>query len=447
MKHVYIIIISILILHHSAFAQQSKDSISATPKKEKQIKGWSFGAVPAIAFDSDIGFKYGAIVNLFDYGDGSIYPDYRHNIYLEWSRTTKGSGINEINYDTKSLIPGIRLTSDLSYLQEQALDFYGFNGYEANYNHVYENNDKANASYLSRMFYRIQRNQLRFTVDLQSMETKKKLHWIAGYALFDNKISDVNIADLNKDRAANDLLPAVSDTTSLYTQYKKLGIIPIDQQNGGTTQLIKLGLVYDTRDNEPNPMKGMWTEALIQMAPSFIGNKYSFTQLCVTHRQYFTLINKIMNFAYRVSYQGKLSGDIPFYMLPLLFSSNRPPRDGLGGAKTLRGILRNRVVGDGMVYGNFEVRWKFLRTIIWGQNVYLALTGFTDVGRVVQKYKFNMDNVPKDFISDQETFHVSYGSGMQIVLNANFIVNFSYALAREAQDGSSGFYINLNYLF
>jgi len=119
----------------------------------------------------------------------------------------------------------------------------------------------------------------------------------------------------------------------------------------------------------------------------------------------------------------------------------------LGGAKTLRGILRNRVVGDGMVYGNFEVRWKFLRTIIWGQNVYLALTGFTDVGRVVQKYKFNMDNVPKDFINDQETFHVSYGSGMQIVLNANFIVNFSYALAREAQDGSSGFYINLNYLF
>ena len=58
-----------------------------------------------------------------------------------------------------------------------------------------------------------------------------------------------------------------------------------------------------------------------------------------------------------------------------------------------------------------------------------------------------MDNVPKDFISDQETFHVSYGSGMQIVLNANFIVNFSYALAREAQDGSSGFYFNLNYLF
>jgi len=447
MKQIYTIVITILILHYSAFTQEKKDSTLVITKKEKQIKGWSFGAVPAIAFDSDIGFKYGAIVNFFDYGDGTIYPDYRHNIYLEWSRTTKGSGINEINYDTKSLIPGVRLTSDLSYLQEQALDFYGFNGYEANYNHAYENNDNANKEYLSRMYYRIQRDQLRFTVDLQSMNTKKKFQWIAGYALFDNKISDVDIAELNNGRAANDQLPAVSDSTSLYSLYKKWGIIPVDQQNGGTTQLLKLGLVYDTRDNEPNPMKGIWSEIFIQAAPSFIGNKYSYTQLCLSHRQYFTLINKVMNFAYRVSYQGKLSGEIPFYMLPLLFSSNKPPRDGLGGAKTLRGILRNRVVSDGMVYGNFELRWKFLRTIIWGQNVYLALTTFADAGEVVQKYKFNMDNVPKDFIVQPEGIHLSYGEGLQVVLNANFVVNFSYALAKDTQDGSSGFYINLNYLF
>jgi hypothetical protein len=39
-------------------------------------------------------------------------------------------------------------------------------------------------------------------------------------------------------------------------------------------------------------------------------------------------------------------------------------RDGLGGAKTLRGILRNRVTGDDIFYGNAELRWKFFRTII-----------------------------------------------------------------------------------
>ena len=40
--------------------------------KKKEIKtGWNMGALPAISFDSDLGFQYGAVVNFFNYGDGS----------------------------------------------------------------------------------------------------------------------------------------------------------------------------------------------------------------------------------------------------------------------------------------------------------------------------------------------------------------------------------------
>jgi hypothetical protein len=42
-------------------------------------------------------------------------------------------------------------------------------------------------------------------------------------------------------------------------------------------------------------------------------------------------------------------------------------------------------VGDGIAYGNFEVRWKFLKTVIANQNIYVALNGFSDVGMVVKK--------------------------------------------------------------
>jgi hypothetical protein len=38
--------------------------------------------------------------------------------------------------------------------------------------------------------------------------------------------------------------------------------------------------------------------------------------------------------------------------------------DGLGGAKNLRGILRNRVVGDGVAWGNVEFRWRITDFII-----------------------------------------------------------------------------------
>ena len=82
----------------------AQDIDSTANKKEEKIKsGFSFGAVPAVAYNTDIGFLYGAIVNLYWFGDGSRYPKFDHSVYLEWSRTTKGKGINQITYDTDKL--------------------------------------------------------------------------------------------------------------------------------------------------------------------------------------------------------------------------------------------------------------------------------------------------------------------------------------------------------
>ncbi len=447
-KNLYIVLFCIL-FPLFVFSQQTKDTTATTLTKEKQIKGWSFAAIPAIAFDSDIGFKYGAVLNLFDYGNGTLYPGYRHSIYLEWTRTTKGSGINQITYDSKYLIKGIRFTGDISYFQEQALDFYGFNGYQATYNHNFEVDDPNNISYLSRMYYRINRQLFRLTFDFLSLRKDKALQWVLGYGLYDNNIGNVDINKLNKGQDADKILPAVDTTTSLFEKYKNWGIIPKEQQTGGTTQIIKIGLVYDTRDNEPNPMRGIWSEALLLLSPSIIGNKYNYAQFAISHRQYFTLKREVLNLACRIAYQGKIAGEMPFYMLPFLFASNKPTQDGLGGAKTIRGVLRNRLVGEGMFYSNFELRWKFLRTRLFNQNFYIALSGFTDLGEVIQPYTFNKKNIPQNYNIDdnKEKLHIGYGSSLHFVLNSNFIINFTYGRAYDPQDGNSAFYINLNYLF
>ncbi len=445
----FIAIISFLVIYTLIRGQEKPDSTFTLTKKEKQIKGWSFAAIPAIAFETDIGFKYGAVLNLFDYGDGTIYPNYRHSIYLEWSRTTKGSGINQITYDSKYLIKGIRFTGDVSYFQEQSLDFYGFNGYQATYNHSFEDDNPNNPLYLSRMYYRIDRQLFRLTFDFLSLRKDKALQWVIGYGLYDNNIGKVDINKLNEGSDADKLLPSVSDTTSLFEKYKNWGIIPKGQENGGTTQLLKFGVVYDTRDNEPNPMRGIWSEALLLLSPSIIGNKYNYAQFAISHRQYFTLKKEVLNLACRVAYQGKIAGEIPFYMLPFLYASNKPTRDGLGGAKTVRGVLRNRLVGEGMLCGNFELRWKFIRTSLFKQNFYIALSAFTDIGQVIQPYHFNKSNIPLDYNidSNNEKLHIGYGSSLHFVLNSNFVLNFTYGKANDAQDGNSAFYINLNYLF
>lgn len=94
-------------------------SVANSQEKGKMTKtGWNFGALPSIAFDSDLGFEYGALVNLFQYGDGSRYPRYDHSLYFEVSRFTKGSGINRFYYDSDRLIKGLQTSVDLSYLSD-----------------------------------------------------------------------------------------------------------------------------------------------------------------------------------------------------------------------------------------------------------------------------------------------------------------------------------------
>jgi len=443
-----------LIISFMAVAQNQSDTSKTVKKADKIKKGWNFGALPVIAYDSDIGFKYGALVNVFNYGDGSRYPKYDHSLFFEWSRTTKGSGINQFTYDSERLIPGIRLSAEASLLTEQSLDFYGFNGYESYYNAAFE--DDEDPAYISRMFYNQERRLTRIKTDFQGKITGPKFRWFAGIEFNHAKMATVDIEKLNDGKDDEDLLP---DTALLFDKYVQWGIIPEDQADGGNTTLLKLGVVYDTRDIEANPMKGIWTEAQILMAPQFLGNgDYAYSRLAITHRQYFTIAPQVLSLAYRLSYQAKLTGEMPYYMLPFLY--NTAPaltQGGLGGAKTIRGILRNRVVGDDFAYGNVEMRWKFLRTVVAKQNIYLALSWFFDAGMVTGKYSFDKSGIPtsgpdaefaqKLVNSQDESLHMGAGAGLHIVMNQNFIVAVDYGRALDKGDGESGLYIGLNFLF
>jgi len=435
----------IFIFFSTNFLQlQSQDTTIITNDSEIIKKEWNLGILPALSYESDVGFRYGFILNLFNFGDGSIYPDYKHSIYIEWSRTTKGNGINMITYDSKYLIPNIRLSIEASLYTEKTLDFYGFNGYKSIYNSNFEN--EHSYDYISRVFYKIDRKLFKLRSDFYG-NFRNNLKWHAGIEYFDIKIGSVDIENLNKGKSLSEQLP---DTSLLYDKYLEWKIIPENQANGGKTTLFKLGFIYDTRNNEPNPTKGIWTEFLILISQKPFSN-YSYGRFCFTHRQYFN-ITKNFALASRISYQGKLYGVMPFYMLPFVY--NTAPnftRDGLGGSKTIRGILRNRVVGEDFLYGNLESRWKIYRTVLLKQNFYVVYSIFTDFGMITRDYKIDLTNVTVEekekYFSQNESLHVSYGTGLHIVMNQNFIVAFDYARSFKKQDGLDGLYINLNFLF
>lgn len=429
-------------------AALSQDVDSAASRKT----GFIPGGVPAVAYDTDVGFLYGIILNLYFYGNGSRYPKFDHSMYLEWSKTTKGSDKYILRYDSDRLIHGVRTLGEVSYLTEQTLDFYGFNGYRARYNHAFEDDSKGNPDYLSRVYYRQERKMLRLRMDLSGDLRVNSLKWFGGIEYYDVRLDTVDIGKLNNGKDASEKLPGVGG--GLFGRYAfDWNVLPEEQVFGGRHTLLKAGLIYDTRDNEPNPMKGIWTEAQIIFAPSFLSDKdLGYSKLVLTHRQYFTLVPRDLNLVYRVSYQKKLTGDMPYYMLPFVFNS--PPswtRDGLGGSKTMRGILRNRVVGDDYLFGNLEARWKFLHFDLWKWNIYLALNGFLDGGLVTKEHKLDLSGVPaayQDYFDYQkEKLHLSAGGGLHVALNENFIVAADYGRALSEQDGSSGFYVGLDFLF
>lgn len=426
-----------------------------TEKKEEEIKqNWNFGALPTITYDTDLGFQYGALVNLFDYGDGSRYPRYDHSLYFEVSRFTKGSSINNFVYNSDRLIPGIEATADFAYLTDQAYDFYGFNGFES-FIHP-EWIDKEDPAYRTRMFYKYDQKLLRLKLDVQGNIIGERLRWTAGLNFQDFKIGSVNINKLNKGKDEKDKLPSPADEPGLYERYQQWGIIGKEEADGGIIPTFRAGLVLDTRDNRSNPMKGLATEILLETSPEIMGAESAFTQLGIIHRQYFTLIPKDLFFAYRLGYQATLTGSVPFYYKSHIINSvlTGSASGGLGGAKTLRGIRRYRIVGEDMAYGNAELRWKFVRFDWINNHFYLGLNAFTDFGTVTRKVDIESRVAPVSSIPQPDYFrwgaekmHYSYGAGLRIAMNENFIIAADYGLAADKQDGESGFYMGLNYLF
>jgi outer membrane protein assembly factor BamA len=433
-------------------------SVSAQEKKVKT--GWKFGgALPTITYDSDLGFQYGALAEFFNYGDGSKFPDYLDHTYTEISRYTKGSGIYRFMYESNHIIPNVEWICDLSYLPDRAYNFFGFNGYESVYNKDWTDDNLSNPPYRTRMFYNIERNLFRFKNDFQGRLAGEHVKWSAGFAFQDFTVDTVNIPKLNKGK--NDALPFNTSMPGLFERYKVLDIIPESETSGGWVNTLKAGITWDSRDNKPNPMKGIWTEIGVEVAPKFLGNDWSFSRLYIIHRQYFTLIKNDLSFVYRLGYQTRLSGDVPFFYESQVITSRLTgaTSEGLGGSKTLRGVLRNRVIGDGYFMGNFELRWKPVYFRLFKQDCYLGLNGFYDLGRVTNSYKLP-DNLelnftsayPNEKFSDYfnpggEKLHQSAGISIMLVMNQNFVIAIDLGKAFDKQDGNIGFSIGLNYLF
>ena len=411
-------------------------------------KGWNFGVLPAVSFDSDLGFQYGGLVDAFNYGDGTIYPNYKHEVYVEISRMTKGSGINRFFYNSGKSFKKILLSLDATYLTDMAFPFYGINGAQSLYTQSFT--DKESSSYKSRMFYAYDRKLMRVEPIFIGV-LKGNSKWIAGAGIYKYEIGSVNIDKLNKGKDEKDKLPTID---LLYDLYVKNGLIAKEDASGGWYNHLFGGFIYDTRNSTANPERGMMQEALVGISPEGAGNTRTCFKVGLSHRQFIPIVKKRLTFGYRLAWTFN-SDNTPWYARQLLLKSNPNSAysEGVGGGKTVRGIKLYRVIGQDFAYGNFEFRYRFARTRIFKQNFYLTLSSFYDVGYITRFSRLQLSDVVDDsriqYFSNSKTdgLHQGVGMGLRVIMNENFIVAFDYGKALDKQDGDTGFYINLNFLF
>jgi len=249
-----------------------------------QKTGWSFGAVPVLGYNSDTGFAYGALLQGYDYGDGDLYPEYTMTLQPTWKSTTKGNHTLELFFDSKHLLPAdIRITATAGYYLDHALSFYGFGGFNTAYPYRPEYTDPESENFRTEGYYGIKREMTRLYMDFQQRVFFDQLRWIGGFAVMDIQTGIVDF----------DGLGFVSGET-LFDKLVESGDIPAAETDGGFISYAKAGLVYDTRDNEANPMSGSWIEAILASTSLLPGNDFDYTQGALTSRQYFTLIPEDM---------------------------------------------------------------------------------------------------------------------------------------------------------
>ena len=429
------------------FAQESESKKAKSPNSKKDIvkTGWNFGPLPVVGWDSDLGFQYGACVDIFNYGDGSNYPSYNYKMNVEASTYTGGSSLLRCYGDFKTLIPDGKLFFDCTYFNAKKFDFYGFNGYASPYfgpSFGVEEGEKS-------AFYWMRRNQFRFVTSVQR-RIVGNLNWAAGIGYYNIVTSDVK-------------MDKYKDQISLYDLYRGAGLIRDNEANGGNVLQFKAGLIYDTRDHDSDPTRGLNIEATLVGAPDIIDRKgYSNLGFTFVGSHYVPVYKDRLTFAYRLGVQAKLAGEIPYYFINNLNTLffRKVYTEGLGGNASVRGINRNGVVGNGMAWLNTEFRWRIVNFRFINQNFHIALNPFFDMGQVIQPYRLeeqkaaytaaggNLNSFNPFYTDKKETPHMTAGCGLKIVMNRNFVISVEMAHALDKRDGQKLWNnIGFNYLF
>jgi hypothetical protein len=332
--------------------------------------------------------------------------------------------------------------------------FMGFNGAASPYfDHLASGKKQQHRVAM----YNVRRDMIRVMADFQGDIYTNKFRWAAGISYWWYDIQNVSLKKKGEyaydSKRPNDyLLSQGINYASLWQLYQKAGLISPNEANGGHHIELKAGFVFDSREHEADPTRGIWAEVYAYGSPDILNGRkgddaYHYLKLAAHFRHYVPVWKDRVVFAYHLAYQGKLAGNAPYYTLQNINTLylRQIISDGLGSINTVRGVPYNSVIGDGYAWANFEMRFKIISFRFIKQNFYLAANPFFDMGACVQPYRLSemktlrrLHDAGDTTFSDAEMnliytgeprkIHMSAGMGLKLAMNRNFILSAEVAI-------------------
>ncbi|HNE54388.1 MAG TPA: DUF5982 domain-containing protein [Leptospiraceae bacterium] len=249
--------------------------------------------------------------------------------------------------------------------------------------------------------------------------------------------------ELNGISANQGNIPTVNGKTKITEEYERGRIKGI---NGGYVNILRFALVYDTRDFEPDPSRGIFAELTHERSSKAIGSNFEFNRTLGSVRFFYSPFPKVFK---KLVLAGRgvfvhNSGNLPFFEYRNMWSTEGG-LSGLGGRTTLRGYIQDRFVGTNMGFANLELRWRFFE-----------IPGFTfniaplfDLGRV-------WDTLGSVKANAWDGYKYSYGLGLRIIWNQSTVIYAEWARSRETRTSgwpadapfsNTNFYFNFGHIF
>jgi Omp85 superfamily domain len=406
---------------------------AATAADDKDPNRFEFGVLPALNYDSDLGFGFGVIGTLVRFNPD--FRPYRWRIkYLLYAtvKSSPGGGTEFAYHDDNILLdrPGLmenklRLQIQAGFRRASTAAYYGLGN-------ASEDTESDNARfYQYDRIYPYGQASGRFQLWDRSTSTHaRRLEAFAGLGFWYNVMNlyQNSLLEMNAQLADQDTPDGRALAALLHGTDDHMLMMP------------SIGLLWDTRDHEHTPTRGNFTELSLRASPGLEDDLY-FVGASVITRWFQSISGDTLVLAVR-GIGDALLGNPPFYEMGTVGSFTRT--EAPGGGSSVRGVAGQRFHGKLKVVGNLELRAQLLPFRVAGQRFNLGAIAFVDVGRVWADYG-DVEIAGESLDDGLTNFAMGVGAGLRLKWGETFIVRVDPGYSPTEK--TFGLYINVDHIF